>query len=479
LQDLATFYIQEITPSVRIRIIVIKVIVIILTGFSTMFCSWQQDVLEQVKKSGELRVVARDNLVACYQGSTGLTGFECTLARRFADELGVRLKIIMVKSDAQAIDAVRRGKAHLAVGIKITPRHKTKVRFGPDYRQIRQQFVYRREDGRPKNPGNLAGILVEVAPDCECINALREIDAKEPDFIWREHSSIDTEELLSLVLQRKIDVTVVDSDEIALAKQLYPELDVAFDIGEPLSLAWGFPQDTDNSLYNVARLFFERIKKNGELADITHQYYGHMKRFNYIESRRFLYHVKIRLPKYKDYFKMASIRHGVDWHLLGAIGYQESHWDPKAVSPTGVRGIMMLTIDTAKRIGVKNRTDEKQSIFGGARYFAYLKEKIPKQIKDPDRTWFALASYNVGFGHVEDARILTQRAGANPDRWDDVREFLPLISKKKWYTRTRYGYARGHEPVQYVRNIRRYYDRLMWLDRFQWKNIVSGGGKAQ
>lgn len=398
-------------------------------------------------------------------------GFEYTLAERFADELGVRLKIVLVESDKQAIDAIRRGKGHLVAGLKVIPRYGTSVRFGPNYRRVRQQVIHWRGGNRPKDDRALAGMVVEAPRGCECMDALREIDAKDPSFVWREHPSADAEELLSLFLQRKIDATIADSHEVILTRQLYPDMGIAFDIGEPQSLAWGFPLHTDDSLYGEARLFFEKtMGKNGDMDDIMYRYYGHMERFSYNESRQFLRHVKRRLPKYIKDFKIAAIRHGVDWHLLGAIGYQESHWNPRAVSPTGVRGIMMLTIDTANQLGVKNRTNEKQSIFGGARYFAYLKEnKIAKRIREPDRTWFALASYNVGFGHLEDARILTQRADANPDRWEDVREFLPLISQRKWYERTRYGYARGHEPVQYVRNIRRYYDRLIWLERINRK----------
>lgn len=439
-----------------------------------MFCSRQQkNVLEQVKESGELRVITRNNLTTCYPGGNNFTGFEYTLAQRFADELGVRLKIILTENNARAVDALKRGKGHVAVGLKVTTAHKTAVRFGPNYRQIRQQVIYRLGDKGPKNIEELAKTPVDVPQGCECTDALQEIDAKAPNFTWREHPLSNAEKLLSLLLQGKIDLTIVDSHEAGLMRQLYPDLGIAFDIGEPQSLAWGFPLDTDDSLHVAASIFFEKIKQNGEMDDIVEQYYGHMQRFDYNESRQFLRYVKSRLPKYKNYFKKAAIRHGVDWRLLSAIGYQESHWNPNAVSPTGVRGIMMLTTNTAKQIGVKTRTDEKQSIYGGARYFAYLKEnKVPKRIREPDRTWFALASYNVGYGHVEDARVLTQRAGANPDRWEDLREFLPLISKKKWYRRTRYGYARGREPVQYVRNIRRYYDKLLWLDRFQWKNLV-------
>nr|VFK29449.1 MAG: membrane-bound lytic murein transglycosylase F [Candidatus Kentron sp. MB]VFK33682.1 MAG: membrane-bound lytic murein transglycosylase F [Candidatus Kentron sp. MB]VFK76300.1 MAG: membrane-bound lytic murein transglycosylase F [Candidatus Kentron sp. MB] len=478
----SAFRYKRLLVSVRIRIttiIAIKIIGIVLLGFFFLSCSRQPEILEQVKKAGEIRVIVRDNLTTCYRWENGFTGFECTLAQRFADELGVRLKVVMVRSDEEAIHAIRQGRGHLIAGLKVTSRHSASVRFGPSYRQIRQQLVYRRGNKRLKNIGDLDGVSMEIARDCECTNALRKIRAEGAKFDWREHSSSDTEELLSLVLQRKVAVTVVDSHEAALMRQLYPALDPGFVIGEPLSLAWAFPPGVDNTLYAVADGFFGKMKESGELTDIRERYYEHMERFNYTESRKFLHHVRYRLPKYIEYFKTAAIRHGVDWHLLGAIGYQESHWNPKAVSPTGVRGIMMLTVNTTRLLGLNDRTDEKQSIFGGARYFAYLKKRLPKRINDPNRTWLALASYNVGFGHVEDTRVLTQRAGANPDRWGDVREFLPLISKKKWYTRTRYGYARGHEPVQYVRNIRRYYDKLLWLDKFGWKHLVDERDKAR
>ena len=149
------------------------------------------------------------------------------------------------------------------------------------------------------------------------------------------------------------------------------------------------------------------------------------------------------------------------------MGYQESHWNPDAVSPTGVRGIMMLTEATARQLGVEDRVDPRQSIFGGARYLRRIKRKIPERIAEPDRTWLALAAYNIGFGHLEDARILTQANGGDPDRWEDVREHLPLLADPKWHTRTRHGYARGGQPVHYVENIRYYYDVLLWLDERQ------------
>lgn len=441
-----------------------KTIAIILLGFFLTSCSEQQALLEQIGQSGELRVITRHNPTTCYRTGSGFAGFEYRLAQRFAEELGVRLTMVLVENDSRAIEAVQRRKGHLVVGLRMMPGLETSMRFGPAYQQIHQQVVYRRAGKRLDSPDDLPGKLVEVASGRGYAEMLRTLASENPDIIWRERPSLGAAELLSLVLRRRVDVTIAGSNEIALLRQRYPDLGTAFTIGEPQSLAWGIPLDVDDALHDEIRLFFEKIKGNGELEDIIEYHYGHMEHFDYVATHRFLRHVKGRLPKYISHFKAAADRYDLDWRLLSAIGYQESHWDPHAVSPTGVRGIMMLTASTAKQVGVVDRTDEWQSILGGARYFAQIKKRIPARIGEPDRTWFALAAYNVGMGHLEDVRILTQGAGASPDRWRDVRRFLPLISRKEWYTKTKHGYARGHEPVQFVRNIRLYYDRLVWLD---------------
>ncbi|MEJ2116312.1 MAG: transglycosylase SLT domain-containing protein, partial [Gammaproteobacteria bacterium] len=133
-------------------------------------------------------------------------------------------------------------------------------------------------------------------------------------------------------------------------------------------------------------------------------------------------------------------------------------------SPTGVKGLMMLTRKTAYDLKINNRRDPFTSVKGGTKYFLAMLEKIPARISEPDRTWMALAAYNVGFGHLEDARILTQSAGEDPDLCMNVKRYLPLLSNKKWYKKTRHGYARGKEPVVYVQNIRNYFDLLVWLE---------------
>ncbi|VAW75452.1 Membrane-bound lytic murein transglycosylase F (EC 4.2.2.n1), partial [hydrothermal vent metagenome] len=286
-----------------------------------------------------------------------------------------------------------------------------------------------------------------------------------PDLVFVENTELESEQLLSLVWEQVIDYTVADSNEVAITRRFYPELRVAFDLNAADHLAWAFPPGEDHSLQDKANEYLRSLRDSGELQRLLDRYYSYVANFDYVGTRRYMRHIEQRLPDFRAWFEEAGEKMNIDWRLLAAIGYQESHWNPKAISPTGVRGLMMLTQDTMKQLGLKaSRHNPQASIEGGARYIAQVKNKIPKRITEPDRTWMALAAYNIGSGHLEDARILAQSEGDNPDKWIDVKKYLPLLSQKKWYSRVRHGYARGQEPVRYVENIRSYYDILVWIN---------------
>ncbi|MEL7450434.1 MAG: membrane-bound lytic murein transglycosylase MltF, partial [Pseudomonadota bacterium] len=270
-----------------------------------------------------------------------------------------------------------------------------------------------------------------------------------------------------------IDYTIADSNEFAISRQHYPDVRSAFELKTDDALAWAFPNDRDDSLYSEAQAYLERQRTSGVLARTLEKYYGHTDRFDYVGTRRYLRHITSRLPRYRDWFEEAGDMVGMDWRLLAAVGYQESHWNPRAVSPTGVRGLMMLTQATARQLGIPDRTEPRDSILGGARYVRRVRNKIPDRIGEPDRTWLALAAYNVGFGHLEDARILAEINGLNPDLWSDVRTQLPLLTKRQWYSRVKHGYARGWEPVHYVDNVRRYHDILTWALSYRNRSLDS------
>jgi membrane-bound lytic murein transglycosylase F len=302
-----------------------------------------------------------------------------------------------------------------------------------------------------------------------------------PDLIIEQNLGLDSEQLLNLVWEKIIEYTVADSNEVEINQRYYPELRVAFELSEPEELAWAFPPGDDHSLIDQAKTYFNQLQMTGRLDQLLERYYGHVNDFDYVETRRYLSRIEKRLPKYRRWFIKAGEKTDIDWRLLAAIGYQESHWDPKAVSPTGVRGIMMITRDTMKQLGIdESRHDAETSIMGGSRYIKQIKTKIPSRIKEPDRTWMALAAYNVGFGHLEDARVLTQRDDADPDKWVNVKNYLPRLSQKKWYEQTKYGFARGKEPVSYVENVRDFYDILVWkTDRQQTNAIKSSTAIAR
>ena len=178
------------------------------------------------------------------------------------------------------------------------------------------------------------------------------------------------------------------------------------------------------------------------------------------EKRRFYHHIETRLPQYRRQFEEVAQAYGISWTLLAAQAYQESRWDRHAVSPTGVKGLMMLTRDTASSLGIRNRLDPTKSIEGGARYFQSLEKRLPRRIGKVDRIWIALAAYNVGMGHVKDAQRLARRMGKNPHSWNDLKTMLPLLAQKPYYKTLQYGYARGWEPVRYVKRIRAYHALL-------------------
>ena len=434
-------------------------ILLIVKGIHLIF---KPTLLQQVVDSGELIIATRNSPTTYYEGPDGPTGFEYDLASLFAASLGVKLKVVVPDNINDIFRSVELGKVHFAAaGLTVTEARKQRVLFSPSYQQISEQLVYHSQNQKPDTVSDLNGML-EVMADSSHVDRLHKLKQQHSLLNWVEHDDVESEELLQMVNSKVIDYTVADSNELALNQRFMLELRVAFDLSEPSQLAWAFPRTEDTSLYDKASEFFWKIYNNGELEHLVEQHYGHISKFDYVGNRTYIEHISTRLSKYQEVFQQASTDLGLDWRLLAAVGYQESHWDPNAVSPTGVRGIMMLTRDTATHLGVSDRLDPHSSIYGGARYLAEIHARLPPEIEEPDRTWFALAAYNVGYYHLEDARSIAIMLNKNPNKWSDIRTTLPLLTRSKWYQQVPYGYARGWEPVRYVEGIRRYYDLLVY-----------------
>lgn len=443
-------------------------------------CGKPPTTLERIQEQGILHVITRNSPSTYFQDRNGETGFEYELIKHFADQLGVELKIETADNLDQLFNSLsaENGPAIAAAGLVMNPERLEHVRFSDSYLDVSSQFIYHQSTPRPKHAKHLTGKTILALKGSIHEGNLKALKHDLPELDYAVSDQVESVDLLRMVDEQQIDVALVNSNQMAMNQVYFPNIRVAFTLQASHPLSWAIAPGNDVSLLNEINRFLANAKQSGLLQRLTERYYGHVDILGYVGANAFARHLQQRLPNYEATFRTAAQEHTVDWRLLAAMGYQESHWLPTATSKTGVRGLMMLTLRTAKAMGVKNRLDPKQSIQGGARYIALLMSQLPKSIYPADRVWFALAAYNVGMGHLDDARKLTTAEGLDPNKWLDVKTILPRLAQKQWYSKTRYGYARGGEPVHFVNNIRRYYDILTWVTQPQIEGTSISSGST-
>ncbi|MDP2805889.1 MAG: membrane-bound lytic murein transglycosylase MltF [Gallionellaceae bacterium] len=405
-------------------------------------------------RDGELYVATPPN------GLDVDAAFELELATLFAQRLQLKIKPIAMDYD-QLDGALTSHAVHLAAaGIRSSV--SSTLRFSPSYQTLKEQVVCK--DETPHRLGELAKFTLAVVAESAQENALRDTVRRVPNLSWEVSHDQSSSSLLQEVAEGELDCTVANEEQIALARNFYPQLGDAVDLVSSSHLAWAFAADVDKKLFNAAKEFFTSIQKDGTLAHLIDRHYGHNERLESIDVSTFNERAQTVLPQFEPMFKEAETLTGLDWKLLAALAYQESHWDPLATSYTNVRGMMMLTEDTAARMGVTNRLDAQASIMAGAKYLKLMKNALPKRINDKDRSWLAMAAYNQGLGHLEDARVLTVKTGLNPDIWSDVKKVMPLLSRPAYYEEAKHGQARGGEAVILVETVRLYHEMLMQME---------------
>ncbi len=424
-------------------------------------CSARPGVLEQVRLQGVLKVATRNSPTAYYFGAQGPEGPEFELATRFARELGVPVSFVTLMTPGEVLEEVETGRAHIgAAGLSVTPAWQGQVNFSRPYQRVRLHLIHRRDRPRPERLEALGSRTLEVVAGSSHEAALAALARGVPGLRYSSVLGVDTLDLLDRVWNGDIDTTIADRNEFSLTRNFHPELRIAFNLPEASELAWALPHG-DPALAARVDAYLSSIE--ADMPALVQRYYAPDDRFDYAGARQLVRDVEDRLPALRPHFEHTAREFGEDWRVLAAIGYQESRWNPLAVSPTGVRGVMMLTAETAEALGIDDRADPAQSIRGGASYLHQMRETIPARVPEPDRTWLALAAYNIGYGHLEDARVLAQSHGKDPDSWQDVREFLPLLAQERFYLNLRRGYARGWEAARFVDNVRSYLDVLEWV----------------
>lgn len=445
-----------------------KFLVLSILAIVSLSCDRLQSeasYLSKLKERGFIIFITRNSLSTYYSDKDGeWVGFEYDLAKAFAKEHNLNLRVMVAKNANQAFQFLQQGLGDfIGAGLVATSERQNQYRLSTGFYETQQRVVCNRFGKKAKSRNDLSTIRFVVGKNTSYANYLRDLAKVLKGLKWREEE-ISTEELLVKVNDKEIDCTVADSHTLSLQQRIVPNLTSTFALSPKQDLHW-FVKKENHQLQKIVNKWLEGKRQIGYLQEVTDRYFGFMEqKFDYYDSKVFEDRIKTRLKEWKPLFKLAEKQTGIDWKLLAALSYQESHWEPSAVSPTGVKGLMMLTNATAVRMGVVDRTDPRESILAGAKYFLWLKKRFQKEVSEPDLTFIALAAYNVGHGHLDDIMGLANQKNLPHAKWAHIKDLLPLLSRPEVYSELKYGYANGSEPQVYVFRVRNFY-RILTLKK--------------
>ncbi|HLA35763.1 MAG TPA: membrane-bound lytic murein transglycosylase MltF [Rhodocyclaceae bacterium] len=418
--------------------------------------------LPSPQESGELVVGIRETPAFYQPEERGAEGFEYDLTTQFAHELGLKLRFVTAADPSELLELLAAGKIHMAAAMPLIGGQTLLPTI--KLRSTTQWIVAHRDSLWPNTLDDLKGQTVEAiegSAQAAYLGGLNE--AQRPKLV--AHKGIGEIELLHKVATRYSDLVATDDIHFSLAQNQYPDLRAAVRLPGRSDFGWVFANDHGKLLQSQAEAFIQQTHRNGSFERIEDRYFGHINRADAANIAQLAKDATIILPHFRREFQRAQAQTGIDWRLLAALAYQESKWDPLATSPTGVRGMMMLTEGTADHLNVKNRLDPAESILGGAKYLAEISDLLPNSVEYPDRIWLALSAYNIGMGHFNGARSIAKSMNRNPDIWYEMKQVLPLLAQPHVYARLKSGKARGGEAVILVENVRSYFDTLTRLEK--------------
>lgn len=431
----------------------------LLSGLVLLASCWRQPLPFPTPSQHDLVVLVQDGPLTYTSDDNGDTiGLEHDLIQAFAKDLGVGVRYIAAAPE-EIESRLENGEAHFAAtwfspGVAGKDKASAPILYSMD-------IVVQNEAALPIDEvADLKGKTIYVMPGSRAAAAVRALQAQVPEMRVIDYQEGSVFDLLEAVEDSQVDMAVIDSAMLDIAQQFAPSVQASLAIGDERPIAWRFGSRPNSELLARASAFIERARRDGTLDALRDRYLGHVRRLVPADIGKFMERTETVLPKLLPLFHAAQASSGLDWRLIAAVSYHESQWDPNATSPTGVRGIMMLTEETADWLGVANRLDVRESILAGARYLSFLKEQLPPSAAEPDRTWLALAAYNLGPGSFNAARTLATQLQANPDSWFEMKRILPLLAQPKYFQKLKTGRARGGEAVILAENIRSYYDIL-------------------
>ena len=425
--------------------------VLILFAAVQYFIRPQNQGLDQIVATGTLRVLIADEPDSLYVFNRENYGFEYDLLSNYAEMLGVQLKLDVVPY-AELFTLLEGGFGDIAVGGIINSAYVRRVSQPTDvWYQAKATVLYKRGTQAPRRISDLQDSEILVSSryyQIEQLSNLNLVDDHRSEYQLLSAVDVGTERF------------ALSTDYRALkAKHYLPNLNRSFILPEKLGLVWALPKRFDVKLLNSINGFLQRVKQKGTVRELADEYFQQPARLSTYDALAVHKRIETVLPKFEYKFRSAGRKGNVDWQLLAALAYQESRWSNDALSPTGVRGIMQLTTETARSLGVEDRMNMDESIDGAAIYLKKLRARLPKRIKEPERTWFAVGAYNVGYRHIINAYGKARELGLDRTQWQTIAELLPTL----------YGepFPQGVQAKNYVERIQTFVDIIRFYDLHQ------------
>lgn len=416
----------------------------------------QTQSFAQMRESGYIRVLIADEPDAVYLFNKQHYGFEYELLSRFAKSLGLELKLEIVPF-AELFTLLESGAGDIAVGGIIKNAYVDRV-SAPTvvWHEAQTTVVYRRGNKRPLNVEQVGDVPVLASARYYQLDGFEGLEIKD-DY----RSEYD---LLTAVANGTEAYALSTNYRAKNAKHYLPELNRSFILPNKVGLVWALPKRHDREFSKTVNLFLLEAVDQKLPELLAENYLASPKRLSTYDALYLHRKISSTLPKFEYAFRKAARRAGIDWTLLAAVAYQESQWSNEARSPTGVRGIMQMTETTAESLGVTDRLDMTQSINAAARYLVSLRDRLPEKIKEPERTWFAVGAYNVGFRHILQTYRKARELGLERTQWQTMSELLPTLYGQR--------FAKGEQARDYVERVQIFTDILRFYDSHQRDELI-------
>ena len=413
--------------------------------------------LNQMKAKGlPLRMITRNSPETYFMWKGELVGFEYELMHKFAKQQGLVLEVVVAETYQKMLELLEQGQGDvIAAGLSRTEKRKQELNFSIRYNRVNELIVANKNDAPIKSLDDLKGRKITIRRSSAFWETAEELKQKVEFELVAASEELSTELLVGQVDSGEIDLTISDSNLMSIEESFRDNIYAPLTLKEDIPYAY-ITRPKNPKLLSALNEFIRKNYRTTYYNVVKNKYFSNQKRKAAHREERVA--PGSQLSPYDELVKPRSVKYDFDWRLITSQMYQESRFNPLAKSNAGAQGLMQLLPRTAKEFGYHNLTDPTTSISAGVEYLNWTRDRFSKKIPLEERVYFALAAYNAGFGHVRDAQRLARQLNLRDDKWfNHVEKAMLLLQQPKYYKKARFGYCRGSEPVNYVREIQQRY----------------------